>query len=627
MSALKFIVILTFANFAYCDDKLVFPENFLFGAGSSAYQVEGGWNASGKTESIWDDLCHYKKHLMFSKNFILKHNRSTTLDPTIFYGPQKISKTQRIDDFMEMWLEYEPSVQNSVLYSSTTNGSSQTDQVVKKTAEEEEIYEVLQQKPQVVGYYKGVPIYEELPEKLLRRFLQLPTAEEVPSEVLYTMYSVTDPDVDSPTGDIACDSYNKIDEDVQLLKDLGAKVYRFSLSWTRLYPKGNSREFNQAGIDYYNNLIDKLLENKIQPFVTIHHFDLPRHLQLIGGWSNPVIVNYFKIYADFVFNTFGDRVKLWTTINEPTVATEGYKSYRAAPAFGQNMSGVADYLALHNIIIAHASVYRLYESKYQAKQKGKISINVAGDWYFANDKTNQDDEDAVERVLMFTVGIILHPLTYGDYPEIMRTQINEVSDRLNISSRRLQEFSAEEKKLITGSYDFISLNHYMTFKVSATNITDEHNMTLSEIDAGIKRTIVKGEDLFVNNPWFKTVPEGMSSILRWIDTKYKKPEIMISENGYPEIENIDLAPEKLDYHYGHLNHILKAIKEYQVNVTGYCVWSLMDSMEWLNGYKLKYGIFHVDFNDINRKRSKKKITNWFMDVFKNHTLVPPPKNL
>ncbi|VVC36737.1 Glycoside hydrolase family 1,Glycoside hydrolase superfamily, partial [Cinara cedri] len=357
--------------------------------------------------------------------------------------------------------------------------------------------------------------------------------------------------------------------------------------------------------------------------VTIHHFDLPRHLQMIGGWSNRALIIYYRIYADFAFKTFGDRVKLWTTINEPTVTTEGYRSLNAAPAFGNDMSGVADYLATHNIIIAHATVYRHYQRNYKDTQKGKISVNVAGDWYFPLNETKQEDKNAVAVALAFQVGVILHPLTYGDYPEKLKERVHQNSDRLNISNIRLPEFTPEEKQLITNSYDFISLNHYMSFEVTDLPENEREGKSVSDLDANIQKNIIKSDDELKNRSWIKSVPEGMSSILKWIHETYNHPEIMITENGYPEPGDIDFSLRKLDYHYGHLNHTLIAINQYNVNVIGYCSWSLMDSLEWLNGYSLRYGIYHVDFNDDNRPRTQKKSTLWFREVYTNRTLVPP----
>lgn len=171
------------------------------------------------------------------------------------------------------------------------------------------------------------------------------------------------------TGDVACDSYNKYQEDIKTLKDLGVDFYRFSLSWTRIVPNGLTNNVNQKGIDHYNKLIDLLFENKIQPMVTLYHWDLPQYLQNLGGWMNPVVIKHFTEYARIVFENFGDRVRMWTTINEPSlICQHGYGIGVMAP--GIKSHGLGEYLCSKNILKAHASAYHLYNNTFRASQRG-----------------------------------------------------------------------------------------------------------------------------------------------------------------------------------------------------------------------------------------------------------------
>lgn len=173
---------------------------------------------------------------------------------------------------------------------------------------------------------------------------------------------------DQSNGDIACDSYNKYLTDVEMLSYLGVDFYRFSVAWTRIMPTGLPNTINQNGIDHYNKLIDALLANGITPLVTIYHWDLPQYLQNIGGWVNPRTANYFLDYAKILFENFGDRVKIWTTFNEPTlICRHGYGG-GLAPAL--ESSGVAHYQCAHNLLKAHAKVYHLYNEKYRSLQQG-----------------------------------------------------------------------------------------------------------------------------------------------------------------------------------------------------------------------------------------------------------------
>lgn len=176
--------------------------------------------------------------------------------------------------------------------------------------------------------------------------------------------------IDGSNGDVACDSYHRVEEDVALIESLGVDYYRFSLSWSRILPKGYSYQVNEAGIAYYNKLIDALLERNIQPMVTLYHWDLPQVFQDLGGWPNELIADYFEDYVKVAFDNFGDRVKYWITFNEPyNTCYQGYGDALKAPAL--NMTGFADYLCTHTILKAHAKAYHLYNTTYKATQQGK----------------------------------------------------------------------------------------------------------------------------------------------------------------------------------------------------------------------------------------------------------------
>lgn len=174
---------------------------------------------------------------------------------------------------------------------------------------------------------------------------------------------------DHSTGDISCDSYNKWKEDVQILKKVGVDFYRFSLSWSRILPTGFTNKINPDGLRYYNDLINELLRNNIEPMVTIYHWDLPQPIQDLGGWTNAQTSVYLEDFARVVFDNFGDRVKKWITINEPASICEGvYGNSDGAPDV--KSPGIGDYLCGKSILLAHARIYHLYNSKYRSEQKG-----------------------------------------------------------------------------------------------------------------------------------------------------------------------------------------------------------------------------------------------------------------
>lgn len=175
-------------------------------------------------------------------------------------------------------------------------------------------------------------------------------------------------------GDVACDSYHKYLTDIEMLSYLGVDFYRFSISWARILPNGLPHIINEKGIEYYNNVIDAALAKGIKPMVTMYHWELPQYLQNIGGWVNPKLVDIFAEYSRILFDNFGDRVKIWTTINEPTlICRHGYNGWMA-PAI--ESSGLGHYQCSHNILKAHAKVYHLYNNEYRSSQKGGRNIAI-----------------------------------------------------------------------------------------------------------------------------------------------------------------------------------------------------------------------------------------------------------
>uniref|UniRef100_A0A453RFI3 Uncharacterized protein n=2 Tax=Aegilops tauschii subsp. strangulata TaxID=200361 RepID=A0A453RFI3_AEGTS len=262
-------------------------------------------------------------------------------------------------------------------------------------------------------------------------------------------------------GDVAIDSYHRYKDDVNIMKDLGFNAYRFSLSWSRILPSGKlSGGVNMEGINYYNNLIDKLISEGIEPFVTLFHWDSPQVLeQQYGGFLSQLIVEDFKDYASICFREFGDRVKYWITFNEPwSFSIGGYSSgtyapgrcsSSAKPGCSMGDSGREPYIVAHNQLLAHAAAVQVYRDKYQIEQKGKISITIVSNWIipYSNSK---EDKDASKRALDFMYGWFMDPLTKGHYPLSMKTLVGN----------RLPKFTKEQARAVKGSFDFIGLNYY-----------------------------------------------------------------------------------------------------------------------------------------------------------------------
>ncbi|KAK7580156.1 hypothetical protein V9T40_000785 [Parthenolecanium corni] len=420
----------------------------------------------------------------------------------------------------------------------------------------------------------------------------------------------------SDNGDVACDSYHKYKEDIFHLKDIGFDMYRFSISWARILPTGDITDINEAGVAYYHKLIDELHKNNIQPMITIYHWDLPQKLQDMGGWLNPLIVNYCEDYAGLLFKRFGDKVKWWITINEPELVSSGYEVKNYAPNL--DLDSPANYIAAHNCLRAHGRIFRLYEKEYKIKQKGKISIALSG--HCCLPKTNsKGDIDAANRAMLFRFGWFAHPIysNEGDYPEIMRQTVDKNSDKEGRNWSRLPKFTADEIEAIKGSFDFFAINHY-TSRLCSPGYPPDRKGTTYNKDMDVKME-VSPFWFSTSIPWLKVCPEGFRRLLVWIKDQYNNVPIFISENGVGDPD--DLNPTtKESYHQLYLQQLLLAMNEDKCNVIGYTVWSLLDSFEWLGGYKYKFGIVHVDFSDPERARTQKKSASYFKQLLKTRDL-------
>lgn len=192
---------------------------------------------------------------------------------------------------------------------------------------------------------------------------------------------------DFTNGDIAADTYNHLEDDIELLKSLGVQFYRFSISWSRIFPVG-LHTINEEGVLHYNRLINLLVANDIIPFVTIYHWDLPQPLQELGGWANPKMMDYYIEYAETLFQLFGDRVKNWITFNEPRYLCDGYSNGKWAP--GLKSEGIANYICIGVVLKSHAMVYRLYQEKYKREQNGSIGITIGFNWYEPFSNSSKD---------------------------------------------------------------------------------------------------------------------------------------------------------------------------------------------------------------------------------------------
>ncbi|XP_077075157.1 lactase/phlorizin hydrolase-like [Siphateles boraxobius] len=422
-------------------------------------------------------------------------------------------------------------------------------------------------------------------------------------------------------GDVACDSYNKIDEDLYMLRALKLKTYRFSLSWSRIFPSGKKSTLNQKGVDYYNRLIDGLLSNNITPMVTLYHWDLPQALQNINGWDNPELINIFNEYCDFCYATFGDRVKFWITFNEPqTIAWSGYGLGQIPP--NVNQPGDAPYRVAHNLLKAHAQAYHTYDEKYRAAQGGLVSISLNAEWAEPLDVNIPREVVAADRALQFQLGWFAHPIfKNGDYPDAMKWQVGNKSELQGLTESRLPSFTDEDKAFIQGTADVFCINTYTTRVVR--HVTSTLDVESYQTDQDIEKDFPEGsENTAVNDQ--KTVSWGLRRLLNWLKEEYGDPEIYITENGVATVPSMTVDDtDRIFFLKTYVDEALKANNLDGVRIKGYIASSLMDSFEWLNGYYGSYGLHHVNFLLSNRPRTPKRSAHLLFDIIRNNGFPLP----
>lgn len=410
------------------------------------------------------------------------------------------------------------------------------------------------------------------------------------------------------TGDIACDHYHRVEEDIALMTEMGVGAYRFSISWSRIMPDGTLDTINQEGIDFYNSVIDACIRHGIEPWVTLYHWDLPDNLEVSEqGWLNRTICERFADYAEVCFREFGDRVQRWITINEAwVISVLGYGQGVFAPG---HISNSEPYLVAHHLLLAHAKAVDIYRRRFKSSQGGKIGITNNCDW--REPLTDSDiDRQAAQRAVEFFLGWFADPIYLGDYPESMKLNVAE----------RMPLITEEDRALIKGSSDFFGLNHYTTmFAAEAGDELLEQpvygNGGLSE-DQGINLSTDPSWDL-TDMQW-AVVPWGCRKMLQWIAERYSNPDIYITENGCAFDDPVNDAGQVLDqrrveFYQSYLEECAKAI-ESGVNLKGYFAWSFMDNFEWASGYEKRFGLHHVDFDTL--KRTPKQSAYWFRDMLK-----------
>ncbi|GBP54370.1 Myrosinase 1 [Eumeta japonica] len=432
------------------------------------------------------------------------------------------------------------------------------------------------------------------------------------------------------SGDVADDSYHLYERDVAMLAELGVDFYRFSISWPRVLPEGPGRigARSAAGFAYYRRLIAQLKQRGIQPFVTLYHWDLPQYLQDLGGWTNPLIVDWFTDYARVVFEELGDDVKFWITINEPwTFCWFGYGLSTLAPRV--NSSAVGTYLCAKHVVLAHAKVYRMYNEEFKQKQNGVVGMSNCLFWYEpATDSKN--DSEAVNDILEFEGGLYINPIysKSGDFPQVVKERVAKKSAEQGYSKSRLPELTPDEIVYVRGAYDFLGVNHYSTF-VAYRNASANYS---TNILYGTAKGPSYLDDittaLTLNPEWPKASvaptttynPTGFYKLLAYLKKKYDNPPIIVTENGWPTAPGLN-DEDRVKYLRGYLEALHRAVEDGS-DVRGYTAWSLMDNFEWTNAYNQRFGLYEVDFESARRERTPRKSAFVYREVVRARAVDP-----
>ncbi len=421
--------------------------------------------------------------------------------------------------------------------------------------------------------------------------------------------------VGGDTGDPAADHYYRVDEDVQLMVDLGLQAYRFSTAWPRIRP--DAGPVNQAGLDFYSRLVDKLLENNITPWLTLYHWDLPQTLEDQGGWANRDTAYRFAEYAESVVGALGDRVENWCTLNEPWCSS--LLSYAAgvhAPGRQEPEAAVA---AVHHLLLAHGLATAVIR-----EQAPNVKVGITLNMYPIIPANPDDpaDLDAVRRLDGLQNRIFLDPLFKGEYPADIVEDLEPYG-----FSKHIRENDLE---IISAPLDQLGVNYYAEHFVSGTPEPEQAAPVQSNGRrptgspwVGAEHVSFPSRGLPRTDMDWEVQPDGLFKVLMRVHQDYPSIPMYVTENGaaYRDSINDDGSihdPERLGYIESHLRAAHAAI-EAGVDLRGYFAWSLMDNFEWAEGYAKRFGIVHVDYE--TQVRTPKMSAMWYSQVARGNALA------
>lgn len=402
------------------------------------------------------------------------------------------------------------------------------------------------------------------------------------------------------TGDIACDHYHRFREDVAYMKELGLKGYRFSIDWSRVLPEGTGK-VNEKGIDFYNALIDELLEQGIEPYITLYHWELPYEIYKRGGWMNPEIVEWFGQYARLVAERFSDRVKYFFTLNEPQCFV-GLGFLQGCHAPGVKAPLRDTFEMAHNALKAHGRAVQMLRA--YGKQNVQIGYAPTSGMCYPEKETPKDIEAARKALFAlpddlsnwtWNVSWWSDPVILGKYPE----------EGMKKYEKYLPVITDEDMKLISQPIDFYGQN---TYNGRCIRMGTDGRPEEVRRPAGFPKTATN----------WPVTPEALYWGPKFLYERYRKP-IYITENGMACHDTVSQDgkvhdPNRIDFLARYLKNLKRAAEE--IDIRGYFQWSLMDNFEWDKGYAERFGIIYVDFE--TQERIWKDSAYWYRDLIRRN---------
>ncbi|WP_020520626.1 GH1 family beta-glucosidase [Catelliglobosispora koreensis] len=399
------------------------------------------------------------------------------------------------------------------------------------------------------------------------------------------------------TGDVACDHYHRYPEDVAIMRELGIGTYRFSVAWPRVKPDGTG-PVNPRGLDFYDRLTNELLANGIEPMLTLYHWDLPQGLEDRGGWTSRDTSYYFAEYALAVHKRLGDRIKLWTTLNEPWCsAFLGYAAGVFAPGHTDVQEGLS---AAHHLLLGHGLATA--ELRHAGAETIGITLNLAP--VVPADPQDPAELDAADRVDAMLNRLFLEPVIKGAYEPYAKQMF---SDGVVLDG---------DEAIIGQPIDMLGVNYYNPNLVTARPGAPENPVYPGS--HGVDFRPAPGKTTAMGWP---IEPWGLTELLERLHRDYPGLPLIITENGaaFDDVHSDGNVADsdRISYLEEHLRACHEAISR-GVDLRGYLVWSLLDNFEWAEGYRKRFGIVHVDFD--TQARTPKDSARWYAKVIERNGL-------